>query len=101
MELSVIVAVSSTFTIIHTPGHPDTTMSLPRVSPRRRKSAGLSERNLNHFDNDNLTLPVTLKPKKRGVSIGGDLASSSSIDGLNEMQRKRRAAVSFVICVVN
>lgn len=97
MELSEIVAASSTFTPSSTPGHPDTTMSLPRVSPRRRKSAGLSERNLNHFDDDNLTLPATLKPRKRGVSIGGDLASSS----LSDMQRKRRAAVSFEICDCN
>lgn len=67
-------------------------MSLPRVSPRR-KSLGLTERNMN-FDDDNLTLPATLKPKKRGVSIGGDLASSSSFDGLSELQRMRRAAVS-------
>lgn len=71
-------------------------MSLPRVSPRRRKSAGLTERNLNNFDDANLTLPATLKPKKRGVSIGGDLASSSSFDGLSEMQRMRRAAVSWL-----
>lgn len=70
-------------------------MSLPRVSPRRRKSAGLTERNLNSFDDNNLTLPATLKPKKRGVSIGGDLASSSSFEGLSEMQRMRRAAVSL------
>ena len=73
-------------------------MSLPRVSPRRRKSAGLTERNLNNFDDANLTLPATLKPKKRGVSIGGDLASSSSFDGLSEMQRMRRAAVSWLDC---
>ncbi|EKC98845.1 hypothetical protein A1Q2_06816 [Trichosporon asahii var. asahii CBS 8904] len=67
-------------------------MSLPRVSPRRRKSVGLSERNLNNFDDDNLTLPATLKPKKRGVSMGGDLTSSRSFDGLSEKQRMRRAA---------
>lgn len=87
-----IVAASSTPIIIDTPD----AMSLPRVSPRRRKSVGLSERNLNNFDDDNLTLPATLKPKKRGVSMGGDLTSSRSFDGLSEKQRMRRAAVSCI-----
>jgi len=69
-------------------------------SPRRPKSLGLSERNLNKFD-ENHTLPIL--SKTRGVSLGsasgsGDnntITFSASWEGLTEAQRERRTRVGI------
>lgn len=72
-------------------------MALPTTSPRvRRKSLGLSERNLNNFD-DNHTLPITsheLTKGKARISIDSQNHTiTSSYDILSQEQRRRRAAV--------
>ncbi|CAK9783219.1 hypothetical protein CC85DRAFT_281965 [Cutaneotrichosporon oleaginosum] len=63
-------------------------MSRASASPARRKSVGLFDRDMNRFDNNNLTLPVTKggRKPKRGVSMGG------SVDMLSETQLMRRQA---------
>lgn len=66
-------------------------MSQSIASPSRRKTVSLLERDMNRFDDDNLTLPITKVERtkhKRGVSMGG------SMDILSETQKLRRQAVS-------
>lgn len=79
-------------------------MSRAAPSPGRRKSAGLVDRDMNRFDNNNLTLPVTKgeltlpvtkgeRKGKRGVSMGGG-SIGGSLQILSETQVLRRQAVS-------
>lgn len=69
----------------------DRDMSRASASPARRKTIGLFDRDMNRFDDTNLTLPITKgeHKHKRGVSMGG------SMEMLSQTQLQRRQAVSL------